>query len=95
METGNIQVHGQVFQLPTVTTAIRDSISPVEKGYKVYNSDTSQENTYNGTPWEVIPSAGTAVQGVSGANQVTSIEVVTVMPAIGSRVANRLYFLIG
>jgi endo-1,4-beta-D-glucanase Y len=43
----------------------------------------------------VAPSTTSWVQNIAGTNQVMTLEVVTVMPSVGSRVANRLYFLIG
>ena len=89
METGNVQHMGKWIKLPQVTTTERDAISSPAEGFEVYNTVTHTVDTYNGTTWT------NGVQSLSGANQILSAEVVTAMPAVGDRVANRLYFLIG
>jgi hypothetical protein len=52
-----LNLTGIRFVLPTLTTAVRDSIGAPVAGWLIYNTTTNKLNFYNGTAWEQVTSA--------------------------------------
>jgi hypothetical protein len=67
MRTGNLTVDGKWLELPKMTTTERDEILSPRAGLEIYNTTTTQVETFSGSGWLASSGGG----GETGALTVT------------------------